>query len=125
MKAADWGRIVNISSSSVQSGSVEQIHYAGSKGAIFAMTKCMAQAFGPYHVTVNNIPPGSIMQTIMSEANRDRFPIAPDILAKSLPAQRLGVPDDIANACSWLCHEDSSYISGQTIGVNGGRVFTW
>jgi 2-hydroxycyclohexanecarboxyl-CoA dehydrogenase len=125
MKATHWGRIVNISSSSVQSGSVEQVHYAASKGAIFAMTKCLAQALGPHGVTVNNIPPGSIMQTIMSEANRDRFPIAPDILAKSLPAQRLGVPDDIANACSWLCHEDSSYITGQTIGVNGGRVFTW
>jgi 2-hydroxycyclohexanecarboxyl-CoA dehydrogenase len=124
MKAANWGRIVMISSSSTQSGSAEQVHYAASKGAISSMTRSLAIALGEYHVTVNNIPPGSIMQTIMSEANVHRFPIARDVLEKSLPARRLGVPEDIANACSWLCSEDSSYITGQTIGVNGGRVFT-
>jgi 2-hydroxycyclohexanecarboxyl-CoA dehydrogenase len=42
--------------------------------------------------------------------------------AKSLPVRRIGVPDDIANACAWLCSEASSYVTGQTIGVNGGRV---
>jgi 2-hydroxycyclohexanecarboxyl-CoA dehydrogenase len=122
MKAAHWGRVVNISSSSAQSGSIEQVHYSASKGAVVSMTRSLAQALGPMGVTVNNIPPGSIMQTIMSEANRDRFQFPPEQLAKTLPVRRLGVPDDIASACAWLVSEDSGYVTGQTIGVNGGRV---
>jgi 2-hydroxycyclohexanecarboxyl-CoA dehydrogenase len=122
MKAAHWGRVVNISSSSAQSGSIEQVHYSASKGAVVSMTRSLAQALGPLGVTVNNIPPGSVMQTIMSEANRDRFQFPPEQLAKTLPVRRLGVPDDIASACAWLVSEDSGYVTGQTIGVNGGRV---
>jgi 2-hydroxycyclohexanecarboxyl-CoA dehydrogenase len=122
MKAAKWGRVVNISSSSAQSGSVDQVHYSASKGAVISMTRSLAQALGPYGVTVNNIPPGSVMQTIMSEANRSRFTMPPEKLAQSLPVRRLGIPDDIANACAWLCSEDTGYVTGQTIGVNGGRV---
>jgi 2-hydroxycyclohexanecarboxyl-CoA dehydrogenase len=122
MKAAQWGRVVNISSSSAQSGSIEQVHYSASKGAVVSMTRSLAQALGPMGVTVNNIPPGSVMQTIMSEANRHRFQFPPEQLAKTLPVRRLGVPDDIASACAWLVSEDSGYVTGQTIGVNGGRV---
>ena len=122
MKAAHWGRVVNISSSSAQSGSLEQVHYSASKGAVISMTRSLAQALGPLGVTVNNIPPGSVMNTIMSESNRHRFQIAPETLAKSLPVGRLGEPEDIANAVSWLVSEDTSYVTGQTIGVNGGRV---
>jgi 2-hydroxycyclohexanecarboxyl-CoA dehydrogenase len=124
MKAAHWGRVVNISSSSAQSGSVEQVHYSASKGAVISMTRSLAQALGPMGVTVNNIPPGSVMNTIMSEANKHRFVQPPEQLAMSLPVRRLGVPEDIANACAWLCSEDSGYVTGQTIGVNGGRVVT-
>ena len=122
MKAAKWGRIVNISSSSAQTGSVEQVHYSASKGAVIAMTRSLAQALGPYGITVNNIPPGAVMGTIMSEANKDRFKMPMETLTKLIPVGRTGVADDIANACAWLCHEDTSYVSGQTIGVNGGRV---
>jgi 2-hydroxycyclohexanecarboxyl-CoA dehydrogenase len=122
MKAAGWGRVVNISSSSAQSGSAEQVHYSASKGAVVSMTRSLAQALGPMGITVNNIPPGSIMNTIMSEANRDRFPLSLEQLAKTLPVRRLGKPEDIANACAWLISEDSGYVTGQTIGVNGGRV---
>jgi 2-hydroxycyclohexanecarboxyl-CoA dehydrogenase len=122
MKAAKWGRVVNISSSSAQSGSVDQVHYSASKGAVISMTRSLAQALGQFGVTVNNIPPGSVMQTIMSEANRSRFTMPPEKLAQALPVRRLGIPDDIANACAWLCSEDTGYVTGQTIGVNGGRV---
>jgi 2-hydroxycyclohexanecarboxyl-CoA dehydrogenase len=122
MKAAKWGRIVNISSSSAQSGSVEQVHYSASKGAMISMTRSLAQAVGPLGITVNNIPPGSVMQTIMSEENKHRFNISPEQLTRMIPVRRTGVPDDIANACAWLVSEDSGYVTGQTIGVNGGRV---
>ena len=122
MKAAGWGRIVNISSSSAQTGTKVQVHYSASKGAIVSMTRSLAEALGPDGITVNNIPPGSVMGTIMSEANRTRFPVPIDQLTANMPVRRLGVPEDIASACSWLVKEESGYVTGQTIGVNGGRV---
>jgi 2-hydroxycyclohexanecarboxyl-CoA dehydrogenase len=123
MKAAHWGRIVNLSSSSAQTGAITMAPYSSSKGAIVTLTRSLAQELGPLGITVNNIPPGSIMHTIMSEANRERFQIPPATLAATLPVRRLGEPEDIANACAWLCLEESGYVTGQTIGVNGGRVF--
>ena len=120
MKAAKWGRVVNISSSSAQTGSSGMAIYSSSKGAIVALTRTLAQELGPLGITVNNIPPGSIMGTIMSEANIS--PERAESLSKTLPVRRIGAPDDIANACAWLCDEASSYVTGQTIGVNGGRV---
>lgn len=122
MKAAAWGRIVNISSSSAQTGSLEQVHYSASKGAVISMTRSLAQALGPLGITVNNIPPGAVMGTIMSEANKHRFKMPMEQLVKMIPVHRTGVPDDIANACAWLVSEASGYVTGQTIGVNGGRV---
>jgi 2-hydroxycyclohexanecarboxyl-CoA dehydrogenase len=122
MIAAHWGRIVNISSSSAQTGAVNMITYSSSKGAVVTMTRSMAQEFGPLGVTVNNIPPGSVMGTIMSEANREKFQIPTEVLLSSLPVRRMGEPDDIANACSWLCKNETGYVTGQTIGVNGGRI---
>ncbi|MET0180297.1 MAG: SDR family NAD(P)-dependent oxidoreductase [Novosphingobium sp.] len=124
MKAAKWGRIVNISSSSAQTGSPDQVHYSASKGAMISMTRSLAVALGPFGITVNNIPPGSVMQTVMSEANKDKWPISEERIAKMLPVRRTGVPDDIANACAWLVSEDTGYVTGQTLGVNGGRVIT-
>jgi 2-hydroxycyclohexanecarboxyl-CoA dehydrogenase len=121
MEAAGWGRIVNISSSSAQTSSFEQVHNSSSKGAVISMTRSLAQALGPMGITVNNIPPGSVSNTIMFDANKSRFR-GMDEFAKMIPVGRLGVPDDIANACAWLVSEDSSYVTGQTIGVNGGRV---
>jgi 2-hydroxycyclohexanecarboxyl-CoA dehydrogenase len=122
MKAAKWGRIVNISSSSAQTGTRVQVHYSASKGAIISMTRSLAEALGPHGITVNNIPPGSVMGTIMSEANRSRFPIPIEQLTANMPVRRLGVPEDIANACAWLVKDETGYVTGQTIGVNGGRV---
>ena len=122
MKAANWGRVVNISSSSAQTGSVQQVHYSASKGAVITMTRSLAQALGPYGITVNNIPPGAVMNTVMSEANKSNFRMSMDDLKRMIPVGRTGEPEDIANACAWLVSEDTGYVSGQTIAVNGGRV---
>lgn len=122
MEAAHWGRIINISSSSAQSGAVGMAHYSASKGAVISLTRSLAQELGPLGVTVNNIPPGAIMNTLMSEANIARFPIPRETLLQTLPVRRTGLPEDIANACAWLASEESGYVTGQTIGVNGGRV---
>lgn len=122
MKAAHWGRIVNISSSSAQTGAVNMVTYSSSKGAVVTMTRTMAQEFGGHGITVNNIPPGSVMGTIMSEASRGLMQMPTETLVQRIPVGRVGEPADIANACAFLCHEASGYITGQTLGVNGGRV---
>ncbi|CAN7242521.1 SDR family NAD(P)-dependent oxidoreductase [Phenylobacterium sp. LjRoot225] len=122
MEAAKWGRIINLSSSSAQTGAINMAAYSSSKGAIVTLTRSLAQELGPLGITVNNIPPGSVMNTIMSEANKQRFQIPEEVLLQTIPVRRMGEPEDIANACAWLASEASSYVTGQTIGVNGGRV---
>jgi len=124
MKEAKWGRIVNISSSSAQTGAVGMTHYSASKGGMMAMTRTWAVELGPYGITANNIPPGSILNTKMSEENKHRFPISVETLVANNPVRRTGEPEDIANAASWLVKEESGYVTGQTIGVNGGRIIT-
>jgi 2-hydroxycyclohexanecarboxyl-CoA dehydrogenase len=122
MKAAHWGRVVNISSSSAQTGSKNMAVYSSSKGAVISLTRTLAQELGPHGITVNTIPPGSVTGTIMADANMS--PASIEKLSASLPVRRVGRPEDIANACSFLVSEDSGYVTGQIIGVNGGRVFT-
>ena len=124
MKEAKWGRIVNISSSSAQTGAKGMTHYSASKGGMMAMTRTWAVELGPLGITANNIPPGSILNTKMSEENRHRFPISVETLVANNPVRRTGEPEDIAGACSWLVREESGYVTGQTIGVNGGRIIT-
>ncbi len=121
MKETGWGRVINISSSSAFSGSFEQVHYSASKGAVVSMTRSLSQALGKYGITVNNVPPGAVMQTIMSEENKDRFTISMENLKRMIPVGRTGVPDDIASAVSWIASEETGYVTGQTINVNGGR----
>lgn len=122
MKAAHWGRVVNISSSSAQTGSSKMAAYSSSKGAVISLTRTLAQELGPHGITVNTIPPGSITGTIMADANISEA--SAERLAATLPVRRVGRPEDIANACAFLCNEASSYVTGQLIGVNGGRVVT-
>ena len=122
MKAAKWGRVVNISSSGAQSGCPHMAHYTAAKGGVISFTRTLALELGPLGITVNNVPPASVMNTVMSEANKKKFPIHPDDLKKMLPVRRTGEPEDIANAVSWLVKEETGYVTGQTIGVNGGRV---
>lgn len=124
MKAAKWGRIVNISSSSAQSGTATMAHYSASKGGVISLTRTLALELGPLGITVNNIPPASIAGTVMFEATKDKMPMPVEAIVKMLPVRRIGEPEDIANACAWLVSEDSGYVTGQTIGVNGGRVIS-
>ncbi len=116
---AGWGRIVNISSSSAQSGAQKMAHYSASKGGIIALTKTLAQEFGPLGITANNIPPRFVMNTIMSEATLSKEAQEQNI--QQGPIRRAGKPEDIAGACAWLVSDEAGYVTGQTIGVNGGR----
>lgn len=117
MLAAGWGRVINISSSSAQTGSAGMTHYSSSKGGIIALTKSLAAEFAARGITVNNIPPGFI-DTPMTRSS----PIDVDAIAAASPMKRAGRPEDIAAACAFLASEDAGYVTGQTFGVNGGRV---
>jgi len=120
MLAAGWGRIVTISSSSAQSGAPNMTHYAASKGGVISLTKSLAVELARSGITVNTIPP-SLVDTPMSrqaEAAGD-FP-GVDVVGPMVPVGRAGTPADIAAACSFLCSDGGSYITGQLIGVNGG-----
>jgi 2-hydroxycyclohexanecarboxyl-CoA dehydrogenase len=122
MVEAGWGRIVNISSSSAQTGSQYMAHYATSKAGMIGMTKSLALELGPSGITVNTIPPGSIM-TPMMRSSADKGHLGDlEALAARLPVRRIGEPEDIAGACSYLCSDEAGYVTGQIIGVNGGRV---
>jgi 2-hydroxycyclohexanecarboxyl-CoA dehydrogenase len=119
MLAAGWGRIINISSSSAQTGSRQMTHYSSSKGGIIALTKSLALEFADSGITVNNIPPGFIDTPMTRSA-----PINIDATAATSPMKRMGRAEDIATACSFLASEAAGYVTGQTIGVNGGRVIS-
>ncbi|HKY13691.1 MAG TPA: SDR family NAD(P)-dependent oxidoreductase [Microthrixaceae bacterium] len=122
MLSAGWGRIVNISSSSAQSGQPWMTHYVSSKAGVIGLTKALALEFGPKGITVNTIPPGFI-DTPMLRASEAKGMLGEGVEhhAGLTPVRRVGRPEDIANATSFLVSDDASYITGQVIGVNGGR----
>ncbi|MCI4591996.1 3-oxoacyl-ACP reductase FabG [Sphingobium sp. BYY-5] len=116
MLSTGWGRVINITSSSVQSGSFAQGHYVSSKGGLMGMTKALALEFAASGVTFNMVPPGFIDTPMLRQA-----PIDVEAFAQTLPMKRIGKPEDIAAACAYLASEEASYITGQTISTNGGR----
>lgn len=121
MIAAGWGRIINITSSSTQTGSPMQSHYVSSKGGLLGLTKALALELGGTGITANMIPPGSIDTPMLRGAAVMQDPSAIKNYGDALPVKRIGTVDDIAAAASYLASEEASYITGQTISVNGGR----
>jgi 2-hydroxycyclohexanecarboxyl-CoA dehydrogenase len=122
MLEAGWGRIVNISSSSAQGGQPYMVHYVTSKAGLIGMTKALALELGPRGITVNTIPPGFI-DTPMLRGSEERGLLGGSVEenAAKTPVRRAGLPTDIAYATSFLVSEEASYVTGQVIGVNGGR----
>lgn len=116
MLEAGWGRIINISSSSAQTGSARQTHYAASKSGVIGFTKSLAQEFATSGITVNNIPPGFVNTEGLQESPVDVAAFAP-----LTPMKRPGRPENIAAAVAFLASEDADYITGHTLSVNGGR----
>jgi 2-hydroxycyclohexanecarboxyl-CoA dehydrogenase len=122
MVEARWGRIVNISSSSAQGGQPFMVHYVTSKAGLIGFTKALALELGPKGITVNTIPPGFIDTPMLRDSEqKGQLGGSVEDHAARTPVRRAGVPDDIANACSFLCSDEASYVTGQVIGVNGGR----
>ncbi|MCZ0997042.1 SDR family NAD(P)-dependent oxidoreductase [Streptomyces mirabilis] len=122
MMAAGWGRIVNISSSSAQSGQPFMTHYVASKSAVNGLTKALALELGPFGVTVNAVPPGFIDTPMLRKAEaRELLGGTVEEHIQRTPVRRVGRPEDIAAACAFLVSEEAGYITGQILGVNGGR----
>lgn len=116
MLAAGWGRIINISSSSAQSGSAFHAHYAASKGGVIGLTKGLAMEYAAHGITVNNVPPGFVNTEGLRES-----PVDVDGFSPMTPMKRPGRPENIAAAVAFLATDDADYITGHTLSVNGGR----
>jgi NAD(P)-dependent dehydrogenase (short-subunit alcohol dehydrogenase family) len=122
MFEAGWGRIVNISSSSAQSGQPFMSHYVASKSAVNGLTKSLALELGPSGITVNAVPPGFIDTPMLRKAEtRELIGGTVEDHILRTPVRRVGRPEDIAAACAFLISEEAGYITGQILGVNGGR----
>ena len=110
------GKIVNITSVVGHTGNLGQANYTASKAGIVAMSKSLAIEYAKKNININCISPGFI-QTAMTDKINDKFK---EVIISKIPSARLGKPDDIANAVLFLISDQSSYINGETIHVNGG-----
>ena len=110
------GRIINIASVVGLMGNAGQANYSASKGGVIALTKSSAREFASRNILVNAIAPGFI-RTAMTDALSEE---AKKKLSEQIPLVRLGEPDDVAKVAVFLASDDSSYITGHTISVNGG-----
>jgi NAD(P)-dependent dehydrogenase (short-subunit alcohol dehydrogenase family) len=115
-----WGRIVNITSIGGQWGGYNQVHYAASKAALINFTQSIAKIYSREGITSNAVAIG-LANTDMSDAELDSEEGKKKV--ENIPIGRVGSIEEIANTVSFLCLEDSSYITGQTINVNGGMFF--
>ncbi|KWX24401.1 short-chain dehydrogenase [Mycolicibacterium wolinskyi] len=121
MIEAGWGRIVNISSSSTHSGQPFMSPYVAAKSAVNGLTKSLALEYGPNGITVNAVPPGFIDTPMLRKAEERGFLGDTEKQIQQTPVRRIGRPEDIAAACAFLISEEAGYITGQILGVNGGR----
>jgi len=112
------GKIINLSSVVGIIGNAGQVNYAASKAGVIGMTKSLAKEVGSRGITVNAVAPGFI-ETDMTEELSDKLK---EEAKKALPLKRLGKPEDVANLVAFLASEESNYITGQVINVDGGMV---
>jgi 3-oxoacyl-[acyl-carrier protein] reductase len=111
-----WGRIINISSASASIGNRGQSNYAAAKAGVEAFTKSLAKEVGKRDITINAVAPGFI-STDMTENNKG---VNADYLVKEIPLGRFGEPEEVASLICFMCSDGASYITGQTIHINGG-----
>ena len=110
------GKIVNITSVVAHTGNLGQVNYTASKAGIVAMSKSLAIEYAKKNINLNCISPGFI-KTAMTDKIDLKIK---EVIISKIPSARLGEPDDIANAALFLCSDQSSYINGETLHVNGG-----
>lgn len=113
-----WGRIVNMSSCVGLMGNAGQCNYAAAKAGMLGFTKSMAREVASRNITVNAIAPGFIATDMTGALNEEQK----DAIRKNIPLKRLGEVEDIASLTTFICSEQSGYITGQVFSVDGGMV---
>lgn len=116
MRDQGFGRIVNISSVNALKGQFSQANYAASKSGVYGFTKSLAQELMSRNITVNAISPGYVNTRLMQGIRPDIL----DSIIADIPAKRLAHPDEIAHAVSFLLDDNSAYITGSNLSINGG-----
>lgn len=120
MRQKGWGRIINISSIGGQWGGFNQVHYAAAKAGLINLTRSVAKLFSAEGITCNAVAPGlvatdMVAKELSSEAGLKKV--------QGIPAGRIGTVEEVASAVCYLASDEASYITGQTINVNGGMYF--
>ena len=118
MRAKKWGRVINISSSDAFTGTDHEVHYGTSKAAVLGFTRSLALELAPYNITVNTIAPGWVETDMTSGVSVEGLKKA----LERVPLRRMGQPAEIGYAAAFLASEKASFITGQTIHVNGGEA---
>jgi NAD(P)-dependent dehydrogenase (short-subunit alcohol dehydrogenase family) len=118
MREAKWGRIVNISTSAINRGTVNYLHYVASKAAVIGMTNSMARELGPHGITVNCIRPGGVATEVDRTANPTEESRTRLLKEQCLPRGQM--PSDMVGIVMFLATQASSFITGQTIACDGG-----
>ncbi len=118
MSKARSGRIINVSSVVGVSGNAGQTNYSASKAGIIGFTKSLAKEMASRNILANCVAPGFI-ETSMTDVLKDE---QKEAIAKTIPLRRMGTPEDVANVVKFLASEDSSYITGQVINIDGGML---
>jgi 3-oxoacyl-[acyl-carrier protein] reductase len=113
-----YGRVVNIASISGMIGNPGQANYSASKAGMIGMTKSLAREVATRSITANCIAPGFIETPMTSALNEKQI----EAIASAIPASDFGQPEDIASAALYLASEESRYVTGHTLHVNGGMV---
>ncbi|MHA1107868.1 MAG: SDR family NAD(P)-dependent oxidoreductase [Alphaproteobacteria bacterium] len=121
MKVRGGGSIINISSDTVMKGVPLMLHYVSSKGAVLAMTRALARELGDDNIRVNAVAPGLTMSEGI-EAKREMLGVNIEFSIASAALKREQVPEDLVGVVRFLVSDDSAFITGQTLVVNGGAV---
>jgi len=116
MRAQESGAIVNIGSTSGVNGNAGQVNYSATKAAVQGLTRALAKELGPKGVRVNCVAPGHIMTDMLAAIGEEKLAAA----AARIPMRRLGQPEELAAAVTFLCTDDASWVTGQTMIVSGG-----
>jgi len=116
MMKARWGRIVNVSSVVGQMGNAGQTNYAATKAGVMGFARSLAKEVGSRNITVNSVAPGFIDTDMTKELTDEQK----QHMLKNIPLGRLGQPEEIAKVVKFLCSDDASYVTGETLHVNGG-----
>ena len=123
MERAGVGRIVNITSGTVYKGMPGMSHYIASKGAIAAMTRALSRELGESGICVNSLAPGLTMSSSILQ-NEDHIARTRERVIASRAIKRDAMPEDLLGALIFLCSDESSFVTGQTIAVDGGSINT-